>query len=106
MPEVGIIPQFTQGDRLRKARDLTGLNSYDFADEIGVSQKTISNAESERTKPRKIMLNAWGLATGVPVEWLQTGVEPNDHDGGGTSLPSGGINPTQEYARPLALVAA
>ena len=31
----GGIPQFTVGDRLRKARETTGLNLQEFADEIG-----------------------------------------------------------------------
>ena len=33
------IPEWTRGDRLRKARSLTGLTSREFAEEIGVSQK-------------------------------------------------------------------
>jgi hypothetical protein len=32
----GVIPEFTLGDRLRKARELTGLSIRRFADEIGV----------------------------------------------------------------------
>ena len=79
--EVGNIPVFTKGDRLRKARELTGLSSYEFADHIGVSQKTINNAESNRTATRKIVMNAWSLATGVPVEWLETGHTTPDDDG-------------------------
>jgi len=76
------IPEWTLGDRLRKARSLTGLNSRDFADLIGVSQKTINNAEGDTHGVRKIVLNAWAMATGVPVAWLETGSEP-DGDGGG-----------------------
>lgn len=70
------IPAWTRGDRLRKARQLTGLNTRDFAEEIGVSQKTVNNAESDSHEVRKIVLNAWSLATGVPVEWLENGEEP------------------------------
>lgn len=78
------IPVFTQGDRLRKARQLTGLTTRDFADEIGVSQVTITNAENDKTTVRRITLNAWSLRTGVPVEWLQTGETPAgpEPDGG------------------------
>ena len=68
-----VIPEWTQGDRMRKARQLTGLSTMEFAREIGVSQKTINNAESDSHVVRKIVMNAWSLATGVPVEWLQTG---------------------------------
>ena len=77
-PISGRIPEFTRGDRLRKARELTGLNSTEFAELIGVSQKTVNNAESDRTaKIRKIVVNAWALATGVPAQWLLTGEAPS-----------------------------
>lgn len=69
----GVIPEWTLGDRLRKARATTGLNTADFAELIGVSQKTVNNAESDHHKVRRIVLNAWALATGVAPEWLATG---------------------------------
>ena len=79
------IPRFTVGDRLRKAREMTGLDQGAFAAELGVSRNTVSNAEQGRTRPRLLMLRAWSLRTGVPVEWLETGVEnprPGVPDGG------------------------
>lgn len=92
------IPVFTQGDRLRKARQLTGLTTRDFAEALGVSQTTITNAENDNSKVRKITLNAWSLRTGVPVEWLVAGVTSDSPD------PDGGI--TVEYHRPLTSIAA
>lgn len=71
-----VIPQFTQGDRLRKARQLTGLTTREFADEIGVSQATITNAENDNNKVRRITIRAWSMRTGVPAEWLETGEAP------------------------------
>lgn len=77
----GVVPEWTRGDRLRKARTLTGLTTRDFAERIGVSQKTVTDAENDkRQSVRKIVLNAWSLATGVPVAWLETGIEAG-HDG-------------------------
>lgn len=70
------IPQFTLGDRLRKARTLTGLTVAEFAETIGVSDRTINNAEGDKRAVRQITLNAWALATGVPVDWLETGHHP------------------------------
>lgn len=72
----GFVPAFTVGDRLRKARELTGMGAPAFAKEIGVSHKTINNAESDRHTVRKIVMNAYALATGVSVEWLETGIAP------------------------------
>lgn len=86
------IPQFTQGDRLRKARQLTGLTTRQFAEEIGVSQATITNAENDNSKVRRITLNAWSLRTGVPVVWLETGEDPADPQG-----PDGGVPVTSRY---------
>lgn len=80
----GAVPQWTLGDRLRKARSLTGLTTRDFADRIGVSHGTVTNAEGDKRSVRKITLNAWSLATGVPLMWLETGQAPSpgDPDGG------------------------
>lgn len=81
------IPQWTMGDRLRKARSLTGLTVAEFAEQIGVSDRTINNAEGDRRAVRKITLNAWALATGVPIEWLKTGHVSGSDDG-----PDGEVN--------------
>jgi transcriptional regulator with XRE-family HTH domain len=68
-----VIPQWTMGDRLRKARHLTGLDTRAFAELIGISQKSVTNAEGDHVKARRITINAWALATGVPVQWLLEG---------------------------------
>ena len=73
----GSIPEFTIGDRLRKARERTGLEQEPFADEIGVSRGTIRNYETGATRHLKpIVLRAWALRTGVPLSWIETGVAP------------------------------
>jgi transcriptional regulator with XRE-family HTH domain len=66
-------PQWTLGDRLRKARSLTGLTTREFADRLGVSHGTVSAAENDHVQVRRIVINAWSAATGVSVEWLRTG---------------------------------
>jgi transcriptional regulator with XRE-family HTH domain len=78
---------WTRGDRLRKARNLTGLTTREFAERVGVSQKTITDAENDkRDSVRKILMNAWALATGVPVDWLEHGTSPGP-DGGPVTGP-------------------
>jgi len=78
------IPQWSRGDRLRKARTLTGLSTRQFAERVGISPKSVNNYEGDAVEPRKIVMNAWALATGVPVEWLERGIAPTtDDDGGG-----------------------
>ncbi len=73
------IPQWTTADRLRKAREAACLDQLELADRIGVARQTINNYERGRTTNyRRIVMNQWALATGVPVEWLTEGtVGPN-----------------------------
>lgn len=79
----GMIPEWTMGDRLRKAREAAGLEQQELAQKIGVARTTISNAEKGKVNPRQIVINSWSLATGVPVQWLQNGETPTGGPGGG-----------------------
>lgn len=72
----GAIPAFTMGDRLRKAREQTGMTTRNFAETMGVSQSTITNAENDNCKTRRITLLMWSQVSGVPVQWLETGEVP------------------------------
>lgn len=76
----GVIPQWTVADRLRKARIAAGLEQAELARDIDVSRNTVHNYETEKVAPRRIVLRAWALRTGVPLEWIETGVAPG---GGG-----------------------
>jgi transcriptional regulator with XRE-family HTH domain len=77
------IPEWTMGDRLRKARQtMTDMTAREFAEHIGVSHGTITNAETDARQVRRIVINAYSLATGVPVEWLLTGQAAVDNGNG------------------------
>lgn len=95
--DFGTIPQFTMGDRLRKARELTDLDREQFAAELGVSRQTVGNAELDRVKPRKIMLRAWALRTGVPLVWLETGEAPRPSDEGPRVVRHQGLEPRTRW---------
>lgn len=78
-------PAFTMGDRLRKAREISGLDRQAFAEKIGVHRDSVAAYESERTRPRLPVITTWAMATGVDVQWLKTGDEstgPNPENGG------------------------
>ncbi|MGP3708535.1 helix-turn-helix domain-containing protein, partial [Gordonia paraffinivorans] len=84
--EAGRIPEIGVHHRLRIARETAKLSQQELADAIGISRQSVSNTESGSSKPRKITLNAWALATGVPVSWLEKGetpAGPNGPDEGG-----------------------
>jgi transcriptional regulator with XRE-family HTH domain len=68
----GVIPTWTIADRLRKAREVTGMDQREFADHIGISRNTVTNYETGKTtRFSRPMLAAWAMATGVPLEWLE-----------------------------------
>ena len=77
----GTVPTFTLSDRLRKAREHAGLEQAELADKIGVSRNTIGNAERGQRSVRKIVVNAWAMATGVSRHWLETGQAPPELGG-------------------------
>lgn len=83
------IPTWTQADRLRKSRETTGMTQREFADHIGISKNTVGNYEAGKTtRFSRPMLAAWAMATGVPIEWLETGKSPvPDGDGDGAAAP-------------------
>lgn len=68
--ESGKIPPITLRHRLRIAREDAGLEQEELAAMIGVSRNTVGNAERGSVRPRRIVVNAWGLACGVKVSWL------------------------------------
>jgi len=73
------VPAWTVGDRLRKAREESGLSQQELADAIGVSRNTISNHEVGvgKREPQTLLVRAWAAATGVSVEWIRTGHAPS-----------------------------
>lgn len=80
---VGFIPTWTLGDRLRKARESTGLGMVEFAEKVGISRVTVRNVESGKSHPQQATLKMWALATGVNFEWLLTGETPPPGSGDG-----------------------
>lgn len=77
----GAVPLFHMGDRLRKAREITGQTQGAFARTLGVARNTVSRAELGQTHPHRLVLREWARATGVSLEWLETGEVPEDPEG-------------------------
>lgn len=81
------------GDRLRKAREIAGLDQGVLAERMGVSRATVTNAERGNHAVRKIVLNAWSMATGVPAYWLETGETPPGLGPDGEGVRHQGLEP-------------
>ena len=67
-----IVPTWTFGDRLRKARRQAHLEQSDVAALCGVSTAAVSAWENDDSKPRRLMAVAQQVAeaTGVDQLWL------------------------------------
>jgi transcriptional regulator with XRE-family HTH domain len=66
----GEIPEWTLGDRLRKAREHAGLKQSELAEMIGIARSSVVSYESDRTVPSRPVVLSWSMATGVPTEWV------------------------------------
>ena len=73
-----MIPSWTLGDRLRKARLTAGASTKEMADALGVHTSTISRFEADGAVPRRGYVTLWALRCGVSVDWLRAGVESDD----------------------------
>ena len=78
--ESGRIPAVTLRHRLWIARDYAGMDQQELAAAIGVSRRTVSNAESGQVTPRAITVNAWAAVCGVPASWLRDGFREEEQE--------------------------
>lgn len=83
----GVIPEWTMGDRLRKARERASIGQVEFSQITGVARSSIVRYEGDVTAPRRHVLLVWAMATGVDMEWLETGKAPS-HGGDGAKQQS------------------
>ena len=94
----GNIPEIVLRHRLRIAREEAGLSVQGLAERMGVARNTVGNAEAGKGTPRKVVLNAWALATGVDIHWLQTGEAPaGDDPDGGDEVRHQGLEPRTRW---------
>lgn len=67
-----MIPTWTRGERMAKARVLAGLDQEQMGLLLGVSDTTISSWETGKRQPRQMMtvFSHWARITDVPLWWL------------------------------------
>ena len=84
-----IVPEFTKGDRLRKARVLAGLEQVELAGELGIHRQSVARYESDKAEPTTPVVVMWAWLTQVDVDWLATGkCTPRDSNSEPTGLES------------------
>lgn len=84
------VPQWTFGDRLRKARAVAHLDQREFAELLGVKHGSLAGWETDRARPRDLVAVAKRIemALRIPAAWM-LGVD-NDQP---LPEPPGGIEP-------------
>lgn len=63
-------PQWSLGDRLRKAMHHAGLTGQEMAERLQMNPTTISDYVNDRTTPRLETVQQWAAETGVSVWWI------------------------------------
>ncbi len=66
-------PVWTVGDRLRKARSGAGISCLRMAAELEVDRSAITRWENDHTEPRRAVLMAYAMLTGVDLAWIEGG---------------------------------
>ena len=90
----GTVPNWTLSDRVRKAREHSGLKQVELADRVGMARTSLARIEQGKTEPRRTTLIAIAFATGVDLDWLQNGETPTgDNPGGGEEVRHQGLEP-------------
>lgn len=90
----GIVPNWTVADRARKAREYADLTQGELADQLGMARTSLARVEQGKAEPRRTTLIGISFATGVSLEWLETGETPGgDEPTGGEVVRHQGIEP-------------
>ena len=87
------VPQWSVADRVRKARETSGLKQAELAESIGMARTSLARIEQGKVEPRRTSLIAIAFATRVPLEWIEHGKTPADNPGGGSECAIRDSNP-------------
>jgi len=81
-----IIPEWSLGERMAKARRDAGYDQRRMAEAVGVSASAIAQWETDRSRPRDLLdlVNRWSEVTGVSRAWLLGVIGAEDHPGSRT----------------------
>jgi len=63
------------GDRIKQAREATGMTQAELGRRLGVTRSGVSQWENERTAPTTRNISAIAVALDVSWDWLTTGRE-------------------------------
>jgi transcriptional regulator with XRE-family HTH domain len=77
------VPEWTLGDRMRKALAVSGTPVNEIAEYLDVTPTTVGRWINDRGPVKRHILLTWAAATGVDPVWLETGTAgPQEGTGG------------------------
>lgn len=81
-PAPGTLPVWGFSDKIRKARDITGLGQKEFAARVNLTASTLAAYETGRSAPRfgdaPALAKRLQLMTGIPADWFLVVDDPNE----------------------------
>lgn len=104
-PEAEFVPEWTDGDKLRKVRRHLGMTQAEFARALQVNPITYSGWESDRNRIKDLRAIARRIKamTGTPLWWwfdTERPDRPNGPDDGGSPLPGSNRGPLAYLVHP------
>ncbi len=72
-----IVPEWTLGNRLWRARAHAGLTQQELAARLGIGLRQVKEGEADKRAPKRAVVLGWAVATGVDPAWLEHGDGPN-----------------------------
>lgn len=94
----GAVPTWELPDRVRKAREFAGLDQGQLAERLGVARSTVARMEQGKTTHvKRPVLLAWAFATGVDLQWLETGEAPSPDGDGASTVRHQGLEPRTRW---------
>lgn len=110
--ETGAADPFHMGDRIRKAREHTGMDRQEFAHAVGIHRETLSKYENTGHGVKRPAMLSIAMSSGVRLEWLETGElpwlneGPENHSGPRSLVPmigaSAQVTPISEHPASVA----
>ena len=70
------IPEWTLGDRLRKARRASAIGTSAMAAKLGCHRNSVLGWETDKVVPPLEVVVRWARATHVPLTWFVEDFDP------------------------------
>lgn len=85
-PLGGDVPEWTLGDRLRKARESAGDTQQQLANRLDISLRIVKEGEADKRRPKRAIILGWAVACGVSPRWLENDDQKGEPNTDGVTI--------------------